>query len=112
YAVYNESNLFEAVRFVNHHSGENPLVFCGDFNTRPDQPGYRILMALGNFVDTHYRLNGEHPVSFAAENPYVNELNQSLDYVFLRGLGASSIDLTMTEHFSGEIKAYSDHYGL
>lgn len=112
YAVYNEASLYEAVRFVNAHSGDRPLVFCGDFNTRPDQTGYQITMGLGNFLDSYKAQHGKHDITFAASNPYVKEPDQTLDYVMLRGLGIKEIQVVCTETLSNGALAYSDHYGL
>lgn len=112
YAVYNETSLYEAVRFINAQSGANPLAFCGDFNTRPDQAGYQILLGLGHFLDSYKALHGKHEVTFAANNPYVKEPDQILDYVLLRGIGIKQIDLVCTESLNNGALAYSDHYGL
>jgi endonuclease/exonuclease/phosphatase family metal-dependent hydrolase len=112
YAVYNETSLYEAVRFINAQSGKNPLVFCGDFNTRPDQAGYRILILLGHFLDGYKYRHGKHEITFSANNPYVKEANQVLDYILLRGLGIKQLDVVCSERLSGTALAYSDHYGL
>jgi endonuclease/exonuclease/phosphatase family metal-dependent hydrolase len=112
YAVYTESSLYEAVRFVNTHSVDKPLVFCGDFNTRPEQLGYRILMSLGNFLDAYKAYHGKHDITFAADNPYTNEPDQVLDYMLLRGVGIKQISLVCTEKLNTGSLAYSDHYGL
>jgi endonuclease/exonuclease/phosphatase family metal-dependent hydrolase len=112
YAVYNETSLYDALRFINAHSGDNPLAFCGDFNTRPDQAGYRILMGLGGFLDSYEQLHGKHDITFSAKNPYVDEPDQILDYILLRGVGVKQIEMVCTERLVGEALAYSDHYGL
>jgi endonuclease/exonuclease/phosphatase family metal-dependent hydrolase len=112
YAVYNETSLFEATQFINAQTQANPLVFCGDFNTRPDQAGYRILMGLGRFLDAYKHRHGKHDITFSASNPYTDELDQILDYVMLRGLGIKQIELVCTERLVGEALAYSDHHGL
>ena len=112
YAVYNEASLYEAVRFVNANSGDKPLVFCGDFNTRPDQTGYQIIMGLGDFLDSYKARHGKHDITFSANNPYVKEPDQTLDYVMLRGLGIKEIKLVCTGALSNGALAYSDHHGL
>jgi endonuclease/exonuclease/phosphatase family metal-dependent hydrolase len=112
YAVYNETSLYEAVQFINAQSGENPLVVCGDFNTRPDQAGYRILMSLGRFLDSYKYQHGRHDITYATNNAYVKGHDQVLDYVMLRGISIKQIELVCTEQLLGTALAYSDHYGL
>ena len=113
YAIYNECNLYEAARFIDSQSGASPVVLCGDLNTRPAQAGYRIITQLGSLVDAGFELNESHIFTFSANNPYgEGSPDQCLDYVLARNIAVDSVNLVMTEHFSGDILAYSDHYGL
>lgn len=112
YAVYTDSNLYEAARFINARSSDRPAILCGDLNARPDQSGYRLITQLGQLTDAYLGLHGEHPTTFSAANPYVSHDNQCLDYVLLRHAKANDITLTMTKHFIGDYLAYSDHYAL
>jgi endonuclease/exonuclease/phosphatase family metal-dependent hydrolase len=112
YAVYNETNLYEAARFIYANSGNCPTVLCGDLNTCPDQAGYEIITKLGNLSNAYYSLHEKFPITFSADNPYVESPNQCLDYVLLRNADVKTIEVVMEEHFSGVARAYSDHYGL
>lgn len=112
YAIYNETNLYEAARFILANSGDCPTVLCGDLNTRPEQLGYRIITELGNLSNAYFSLHGQFPITFSNDNPYIDFPNQCLDYVLLRNAKADSIEVVMNEHLSGTAKAYSDHYGL
>lgn len=112
YAVYTNTNLYEAIRFIHTNSHYNSVVLCGDLNTRPDQLGYRILTQLGNLSDGYFGCFKQYPITYAAENPYTHEFNQCLDYVMTRSAVVKSIELAMNETLSGKAEAYSDHYGL
>lgn len=113
YAVYNESNLYEAARFIDSQSGASPLIFCGDLNTRPDQAGYRIVTQLGSLVDAGFYIHREHLISFSSDNPYTDSANQCLDYVLVRNMRVESVELVMNERLLGaEALTFSDHYGL
>src|SRR5690606_26513699 len=92
--------------------GASPVILCGDLNTRPNQEGYKIITQLGALVDTFHELHIQHPITSAKDNPYTQSDNQCLDYVLVRNASVQSIDLVMTENLSGDILAYSDHYGL
>src|SRR5690606_3187198 len=111
YALYTETNLYEVARFIDSHSGASPVILCGDLNTRPNQEGYKIITQLGALVDTFHELHIQHPITSAKDNPYTQSDNQCLDYVLVRNASVQSIDLVMTENLSGDILAYSDHYG-
>lgn len=112
YAVYNETNLYEAARFIHSNSSNCPTVLCGDLNTRPDQAGYEIITKLGNLSDAFYSRHEQFPITFSNDNPYVEFPSQCLDYVLLRNAEVKTIEVVMQEHFSGVASAYSDHYGL
>jgi sphingomyelin phosphodiesterase 2 len=112
YAVFNETNLYEAAGFIHAYSSNCPTVLCGDLNTRPEQLGYEIITKLGNLTNAFYRIHHQFPITYAADNPYVESENQCLDYVLLRNASADSVELVMQERLSGRAKAYSDHYSL
>lgn len=112
YAVYTDTNLYEVARFIDSHSGANPVILCGDLNARPDQAGYEIITKLGALVDLYYHLNEVHPTTLSNLNPYTNSDDQCLDYVLVRNVGVEKVELVMTENLSGDILAFSDHYGL
>lgn len=119
YAVYTDSNLFEATRFINTHSATHPAIVGGDFNTRPDQSGYRLLTALANLQDVYTTLHGDYPVTFSPANPYTKSQAQCLDYIFLRDgksqvFTAQSAEITLTARLYNydAAQAYSDHYGV
>jgi len=112
YAVYTETNLYEAARFIEAQSGAGAVILCGDLNTRPDQAGYNIITTLGSLVDAYWHIHRRHDDTFAVSNPYVTSIDQCLDYVLVRNMSVTDIKIVMTEPLSGAAQAYSDHYGL
>jgi sphingomyelin phosphodiesterase 2 len=113
YAIFNETNLYEAARFIHTNSPENPVVVAGDLNTQPHQLGYKILLQFAGLTDAYLQANGQHEPTFARSNPYVlNTQDQTLDYVLVRGVTVNNAELTLTETIPGVIPAYSDHYGV
>ncbi|MGJ3237863.1 MAG: endonuclease/exonuclease/phosphatase family protein [Anaerolineae bacterium] len=113
YAVYNETNLYEVTRFVYQHSSDlYPVVLGGDLNTRPDQDGYRIVMDLGDLLDVGFHLVGEHSVTFSQDNPYVESVDQCLDYLLVRKIRPIRFDVVLRHVLTGDVLAYSDHYGV
>lgn len=112
YAVYTETNLYEVTRFIDSNSGASPVVLCGDLNTRPDQAGYRIVTQLGALVDSYVYLNKRYPITLSNKNPYTDSINQCLDYILVRNISVGSVSIVMNEHLTGDVLAYSDHYGL
>lgn len=113
YAVYSETNLYDASRFIDSYSGASPVILCGDLNTRPDQIGYDIITQLGHLVDTAYHLNGTYPITFDSNNPYSRSVDQCLDYILVRNVAVEAIGVTMDEGLhDGIAPRYSDHYGL
>jgi len=113
YAIFNETNLYEAARFIYTNSQTNPVIVAGDLNTQPHQLGYAILTQFGGLVDAYVQANGQHDPTFARSNPYVLATrDQTLDYVLVRDVDVKKAELTLTETIPGVIPAYSDHYGI
>ena len=113
YAVYTETNLYEATRFITTQSGDVPVVLGGDLNVNPTQPGYDLICTVGRLVDVYHHVHGIHATTFSTENPYTKHDDQCLDYIMGRGIVVDDIAVTMTETLSdGSARAYSDHYGL
>jgi sphingomyelin phosphodiesterase 2 len=111
YAVYTNSNLYEAVCFIQSHDPATPFIICGDLNTRPDQLGYDIIMQGTGTVDSFHQLHGEHPVTFASTNPYTTSDDQCLDYILTKDIQTITINIDFQDH-PVTVPAYSDHYGL
>lgn len=120
YAIFTDSNLYEAARFIHAHSPHAPAIICGDMNTRPNQNGYALLTSLAKLRDTHSELYpDEVAVTYSPQNPYVKaELPQRLDYIFARDGETQRIVLeqsaiTMTDLLQdGEALTFSDHYAV
>lgn len=120
YAVYTDSNLYDAARFIHAYSPSNPVILAGDYNTQPHESGYRLITTLTQLVDVYSYLNPDSPgLTFVPDNPYVQSQPQRLDYVMVkrgvnRGFDLLSADIVLTELFSLDngAKAYSDHYGV
>lgn len=114
YAVFTNSNLYEAMRFVKTHGVPYPTILCGDMNTRPDQLGYQVLTQQ-NLIDAYTQ---QHPndvgITFSADNPYAHEFNQRLDYMLIdRRVQCHDIQMVMNTPISlPDALIYSDHYGL
>jgi endonuclease/exonuclease/phosphatase family metal-dependent hydrolase len=118
YTAHRASNLYEAARFIDGQSRGNPVLFCGDLNTR-HQPGYRLVTLLGKLTDCDTTANpGDPGITYSTTNPYNNgEPSQRIDYVFVRngaslGFNIRSARVVLKEQVSGRPKAYSDHYGV
>jgi endonuclease/exonuclease/phosphatase family metal-dependent hydrolase len=114
YAAYNESNLYEAARFIQSNSGtEAHVILCGDLNTRPDQPGYRIIRYMGALRDAYTAHHGQPDTTFSVDNAYVDSFNQCLDYMLTRNLQTQSIEIMLKgAPPDNSAPAYSDHYAL
>ena len=98
YEVYTNSNLYEAIKFIEAYSADKPIIFAGDMNVRPDQSGYKLITDLGTFNDAYAQLHADEGYTFAKDNPYVQSNNQRLDYIFVRnGLIAQRVDITMKD---------------
>lgn len=119
YAVYTNSNLYEAAQFIHAHSPVNPVILAGDYNTQPHQTGYQLVTTLAQILDVYHYLHPDSPgLTFAPENPYVQSPPQRLDYVMVKsgtklGFDLLNADVVMTELLhQREAKTYSDHYGV
>lgn len=117
YAVYTQTNLFEAARLVNSLSKDNPVILCGDLNTRPGQTGYSLIRQVAALTDAYMLLHDERPITFSPANPYVQSPPQCLDYILIRS-GSSKLiveecELALTERIQVDgATAYADHYAV
>jgi sphingomyelin phosphodiesterase 2 len=113
-APHRAAQMFEATRFINTHSTQNPAVLLGDLNTRSYQIGYQMLTDYAYLTDV-YRALHPNDTGFTIDrnNPYdQNSVQQRIDYILMRGkLKAHSCDLHF-QHIPGTDTPYSDHYGL
>ncbi len=119
YIAHRATNLYEAARFIDAQSSGNPVLFCGDLNTRPDQLGYRLITLLGKVVDCYADANpGDAGITYSPSNPYADqEPPQRIDYVFVRnaaslGFNIRSAQVALKDKPPGNARAYSDHYGV
>lgn len=113
YAIFNETNLYEAARFIHTNSPESPVIVGGDLNSQPHQLGYQLLTDLTGLIDAYEQINKEHAATYARSNPYVTNLeDQCLDYILVRDVAVEKAELTVTETIPGVIPAYSDHWGI
>lgn len=118
YAVYTQTNLFEAARLINVLSQQNPVILCGDLNTRPRQTGYRLICQVAALDDAYVMQHDEHPITFSPANPYVESPPQCLDYILFRAgssgkLTAERCELALTERIQADgATAYADHYAV
>jgi sphingomyelin phosphodiesterase 2 len=111
YAIFTNTNLYEAARFIRSQSSNQPWLLCGDFNTRPDQLGYTLIRQLTGADDLYLNHHQNHPITFASANPYTTSQDQCLDYIMASAITVSTITLEFTTH-PQSVPAYSDHYGL
>jgi endonuclease/exonuclease/phosphatase family metal-dependent hydrolase len=119
YAAHRATNMYEAARFVVAQSAGNPVLLCGDLNTRPDQPGYRLVTVLGGLIDCFAQANpGDPGITYSPTNPYAdNEPAQRIDYIFARhgtnlGFNIRTVKVALNDKPAGNARAYSDHYGV
>lgn len=115
YALFTDTNLYEAARFINIYSRDVPVILCGDLNTRPEQLGYDLAIEVAQLVDFHAQLCPDDPgYTFCPDNHYVKSMTyERLDYVMGRNVQPASIGILNTppEKTDGVV-AFSDHYGL
>jgi len=103
------------VEFVRRRAGDEPFVVCGDFNSTPGSPVYRLLTDDGQLVSAQERLGQCDPADPKAF-PTAGFLNlrMHLDHVFY-GNGVACLDLDGTRPFGARgapFTGLSDHVPL
>lgn len=118
YRAHRAAQLYEATRYIAAETTTNPLIFCGDFNVRPDHLGYMVICALLGLDDVWGRLypHQSGPTS-AHDNPYNHSSHaERIDYIFTRGGQHSMLEPVSAEvtlrRIPGTDVPYSDHYGV
>jgi len=115
YALFTDTNLYEAARFINIYSRDVPVILCGDLNTRPEQLGYELVVEIAQVTDFHASLCPNDPgYTFCPDNYYVKSTTyERLDYVMGRNVQPTSITiLNAPPEDNDGVVAFSDHYGL
>jgi endonuclease/exonuclease/phosphatase family metal-dependent hydrolase len=103
------------VDFVHRLAGDEPFVVCGDFNSTPGSPVYRLLTEESRFTSAQERLgqcDPEEPRAFPTAG-FLN-LRMHLDHVFY-GNGVAPLDLEGTHPFGARgapFTGLSDHVPL
>ena len=95
-------------------SGKFPVLLLGDFNDSPDSPIYKILLSVGNIVDSSLAKNDNITdqidyYTFKSADP-----NIKIDYIFYKNNGSLLIDdsyIVIDEPYSGNLYC-SDHLGV
>ncbi|MEZ0369704.1 MAG: endonuclease/exonuclease/phosphatase family protein [Candidatus Sericytochromatia bacterium] len=109
----------ELEAFIDQHDRGNPVLVTGDFNSQPDSPVYKDLLARTGLKDSYREVHGDQPgyTSDATLNPHLDadEGRETLDYVFYRpgktvDVRAEASELTHTEPIDGMF--VSDHFGV
>lgn len=108
FALYTDTNLYEAVTFIERTSQDLPIIFGGDLNTRPTQFGYQLVASMfqNAYLEKHIRAD----VTFSADNPYVSIRSQTLDYLFTAGFEVEDIHVCPEWQQADELPALSDHH--
>lgn len=118
YRAHRAAQLYEATRYIGAETTTNPVIFCGDFNVRPDHLGYAVVCTLLGLQDTWSALYPDTPgPTIASDNPYnTHGTQERIDYIFTRSgqqtaLRPLSAAVAM-RHIPGLEQTYSDHYGV
>ncbi len=130
YRVHRAASVYECARFVAGHSGgQRPAIVLGDFNMRPDQLPYGLLMDLLPLTDCWASLHpSDQGATYAATNPYTGSEggpDKRLDYMFVQDGPGQHLHPVKSEIVLKETdlppasdfpvprpKSFSDHYGL
>jgi len=118
YRAHRAAQLYEATRYIGAETTTNPLIFCGDFNVRPDHLGYMVVRTLLGLDDVWAALRPDQPGQTSSyDNPY-NHIRHAerIDYIFTRGgqgctLHPRQVEVTL-RRIPGTHTPYSDHYGV
>ena len=111
--------LYEAVQFVAEVSGEDPVIFCGDFNMTDSEYPYKIITEVLQMKDCF--ADTKEFTSDALTNTWRTGWYPParLDYVFFSNNGCRSLQLAVVGNrlalsgpVPGQSYAYSDHEGL
>ena len=110
------NQLYEAqrlVEFVRERAGGEPFIVCGDFNSPPASPVYRLLREAGGFCGAQEclgQIDPADPRCFPTAG--FMRMRMHLDHLF-SGSGVHWIDLDGTEPFGhGPHHGLSDHMPL
>ena len=115
---FGPNQLHEArtlVEFVRKRAGDEPFVVCGDFNSTPGSPVYRLLTEECRFASAQERLgqcDPDDPRAFPTAG-FLN-LRMHLDHLFF-GNGVKPLDLEGTRPFGARgapFTGLSDHVPL
>ena len=111
--------LYEAAQFVAEVSGEDPVIFCGDFNMTDNEYPYKIITEVLQMKDCF--ADTKEFTSDALTNKWRMGWYPParLDYVFFSNNGCRSLQLAVVSKglalsgpVPGQSYAYSDHEGL
>jgi sphingomyelin phosphodiesterase 2 len=115
--------LYEAIQYVSSTSGEDPVIWCGDFNMIDDEPPYKLITETLGMKDAfeHNRLDTCSLPDNVWSHTWINKVYPPcrLDYVFYANNGSSSLalegfdsKLALDGFVPGENYNYSDHSGI
>ena len=111
--------LYEAAQFVAEVSGEDPVIFCGDFNMIDSEHPYKIITEVLQMKDCF--ADTKEMTCDLLTNKWRTGLYPParLDYVFISNNGCRSLQLevvnkglSLNGHVPGYSYDYSDHVGL
>lgn len=120
YSAYRAAALYQIAQYVNAYSATQPVIMGGDFNTKPDQLGYRLLAALGQLMDCYAALHPDQNGYTYSKNNFYNRKHRAserIDYIWVRDGGGLTLEPLKAEILLESMPAaphlsYSDHYAL
>ncbi len=123
YRIHRTTAMYEAAKFINTNSSENPIIALGDFNTRPDQFEFKIIRELVGLVDCYPLLYPNDPgVTITPENRYKpHEIPKRIDYIFIKDgyevraqpiSGSTTMKSIPGNDENSKPYFYSDHFGV
>ena len=115
--MHHTCQLFQAFQFIAETCGEDPVIFCGDFNMKDHETAYSLITDTLSFTDSF--AGHEYPTCHHPDNIYRNNTPRRIDYIFLSGNGRRDLrvecvgrELALSGFVPGQGFNYSDHEGL
>ena len=115
--MHHACQLFQASQFIADTCGEDPVIFCGDFNMKDHELPYLVITDILGFTDIF--ADDGRPTCHHPHNIYRSNTPRRIDYIFFSSNGRKDVsircvgrDLALSGLAPGQEFNYSDHEGL
>lgn len=115
--MHHACQLFQACQFIADTCGEDPAIFCGDFNMKDHETPYLVITDTLGFTDSF--AGDGRPTCHHPHNIYRSDTPRRIDYIFFSSNGKKDMnvrcvgrDLALSGTVPGQEFNYSDHEGL